>query len=322
MTQEEILRLPKIDLHCHLDGSLSLEFVRGVLGDHITPQMLQADPDCQSLVEYLEKFDLPLQCMQTKEHIESAAYDLIRTCAKENVIYIETRFAPLFSMEKGLSVPEIIKAVLDGLERGKKQFGVESNIIVCAMRHHTKEQNLQLLHDILPFVGHGVCAVDLAGDEANNPMKNFDYYMEEIHRLNIPCTIHAGETGNFQNILDALDRKADRIGHGIAMSGHPDIIKCCSDRQIGIEMCPVSNIQTHCSTIEDYPIHEFLDADIIATINTDNRTVSQTSSSREITFLQEQYGITDEQIRRMMRNAVKVSFADDDVKECLLKKLQ
>ncbi|MDO4633539.1 MAG: adenosine deaminase [Eubacteriales bacterium] len=322
MSMDELLRLPKVDLHCHLDGSLSREFVQDILGTEVSDAQLMAEPDCSSLVEYLEKFDLPLRCMQTEEHLEAAAYDLIRTAAADHVIYIETRFAPLCSMENGLTVGQIIEAVLRGLKEGEQDFGVKSNIIACAMRHHSKEQNLMLLHEIAPYVGKGVCAADLAGDEASFPASGFAYFTEEAAKLSIPLTLHAGETGNAQNIIDSVKLGALRVGHGIAMNHHPEIIELCREKKIGIEMCPISNMQTHASTLEDYPFRKFLEEGLVVTINTDNRTVSGTSVTKELRFLRDHFQITDEEIRKVTENAINVSFADEETKEQLRAKLE
>ena len=136
----------------------------------------------------------------------------------------------------------------------------------------------------------------------------------------MPFTLHAGECGSVQNILDSVEAGAGRIGHGIAMRGHADIQKELQKKGIGIEMCPISNLQTKAvESTKDYPMREFLNAGLKVTANTDNRTVSNTTLTKELEFIQKNYGITDEEIQLMMRNAVDVAFADDAVKERMLK---
>ena len=144
--------------------------------------------------------------------------------------------------------------------------------------------------------------------------------LQEQKALGMPFTLHAGECGSVQNILDSVEAGAGRIGHGIAMRGHADIQKELQKKGIGIEMCPISNLQTKAvESTKDYPMREFLNAGLKVTANTDNRTVSNTTLTKELEFIQKNYGITDEEIHLMMRNAVDVAFADDAVKERMLK---
>ena len=214
----------------------------------------------------------------------------------------------------------MIEALLAGLEKGKRDFGVEYGVITCAMRHHSEEENARMLRTAREYLGHGVCAADLAGAESLYPMSEFMELFKKTKALGMPFTLHAGECGNVQNILDSVEAGAGRIGHGIAMRGHADVQKELQKKGIGIEMCPISNLQTKAvGSTKDYPMREFLNARLKVTVNTDNRTVSNTTLTKELEFIQKTYGITDEEIHLMMRNAVDVAFADDAVKERMLK---
>lgn len=159
------------------------------------------------------------------------------------------------------------------------------------------------------YLGNGVCAADLAGAEAIYPMSEFMKLFGQAKKLGMPFTIHAGECGNVQNILDSVEAGALRIGHGIAMRGNSEVQKMIREKGIGVEMCPISNLQTKAVESESqYPLREFLDNGIKVTVNTDNRTVSNTTMTKELQFIQEHYRITDEEIRLMMRNAVDTAF--------------
>ena len=159
------------------------------------------------------------------------------------------------------------------------------------------------------YLGNGVCAADLAGAEAIYPMSEFMELFGQAKKLGMPFTIHAGECGNVQNILDSVEAGALRIGHGIAMRGNSEVQKMIREKGIGVEMCPISNLQTKAVESESqYPLREFLDNGIKVTINTDNRTVSNTTMTKELHFIQEHYRITDEEIRLMMINAVDTAF--------------
>ena len=323
MEYEKLRSMPKVELHCHLDGSLSQTFISRELGREVDLTELQVAYGCRSLKEYLEKFDLPIRCLQTEKSVREAGYDFIRSVAAENMKYVEVRFAPLFSAHEGFSTEQVIEALLTGLEDGRKDFGTESNVIVCAMRHQPEEENLAMFKAARTFLGEGVCCGDLAGDEAAWPMKNFVRLFGEAKKLGLPFVIHAGECGSAENIREAVECGARRIGHGIAMKGHPEIIRLVKDTGTGVEMCPVSNLQTKAvNDPEEYPMREFLDQGLLVTVNTDNRTVSNTTVSGELAFIQETYGIHDEEVRRMMENAVEVSFADDSVKDRILKEIR
>lgn len=315
MKIEELRKMPKIELHCHLDGSLSKEFIERRVSRSVSRQELSVSDDCNSLTEYLEKFDLPIKCLRDVKGLAEAGYDVLETMSGENVIYAEIRFAPLLSVTEDMDVKQVIQSLLSGLEKGKQDFGVEYNVIVCAMRHHSLEQNYEMIKTAREFLGKGVCAADLAGAEAQYPMAEFMELFQKVKELGMPFTIHAGECGNPQNIEDALIAGAGRIGHGIAMKGRVDIQEIVRNHGVGIELCPISNLQTKAvKSTDEYPIREFLDAGLLVTINTDNRTVSNTSMTNELRFVQEVYGISDEEIQTMMKNAIEVSFAGEEVK--------
>ena len=231
MTREDIIKLPKVELHCHLDGSLSREFVEKRLGRQVGKEELSVSNDCTSLAEYLEKFDLPGQCLQDEEGLEEAGYDVLRSMKQENVIYSEIRFAPLLSETDDMNCNKVIEAVLRGLERGKKEFEIDFGLIVCAMRHHSEEMNWRMIRTAREYLGSGVCAADLAGAEAIYPMSEFKNLFQNTHKIGMPFTIHAGECGSAQNIIDSVEAGARRIGHGIAMRGHSDLIKELAEKE-------------------------------------------------------------------------------------------
>lgn len=318
MKENRLIKIPKIELHCHLDGSLSREFIESRLKRQVDDRDLSVSENCGSLNEYLEKFDLPVKCIQDEEGLKAAGYDVLKNMKKENVCYGEIRFAPLLSVTKNMNTKKVIESLLMGMEKGKKDFGVEYGVIVCAMRHHSMDQNYNMIKAAGEFLGNGVCGADLAGAEALYPMSEFMELFRQVKKLEIPFTIHAGECGRAKNIMDAVEAGASRIGHGIAMRGNIGLQEIIRKKHIGIEMCPISNMQTKAvKNIIDYPIREFLDAGLPVTINTDNRTVSNTSLTKEFEFIQKNFRISDEEILLMTGNAIDVAFADDDVKNRL-----
>lgn len=323
MTQETLKNLPKIELHCHLDGSLSRAFIEKRLGRTVKQEELSVSENCTSLNEYLEKFALPGECIQDEAGLSGAAYDLLSQMKEENVCYAEIRFAPLLSETKEMECRKVIEAVIRGMEQGKKDFRIDYGVIVCAMRHHSAADNMRMIKTAREYLGSGVCAADLAGAEALYPMSEFMDIFTETKRLGMPFTLHAGECGNLQNIVDSINVGAGRIGHGIAMRGNREIQKLAKKAGVGIEMCPISNLQTKSvNSMAEYPMREFLDAGLKVSVNTDNRTVSNTSLTKELEFIRKNYGIRDEEILQLMRNAADTVFADDSVKEKIYKILK
>ncbi|MGN0398618.1 MAG: adenosine deaminase [Blautia sp.] len=323
MTADELKKLPKIELHCHLDGSLSKSFIQTRLGRTVSEEELSVNRDCRSLVEYLEKFALPGECLMDEAGLEDAGYDVLQTMSHENVIYAEIRFAPLLSVTEEMRTEQVIAALLRGLEKGKKEFGVAYNVITCAMRHHSEEENFQMIKTARQFLGEGVCAADLAGAEAQYPMTEFMDLFGKTKQIGMPFTLHAGECGEAQNIVDSVKAGAKRIGHGIAMRGRYDLQKMVREAHVGIEMCPISNLQTKAvENASEYPLREFLDAGILVSVNTDNRTVSSSSLTKELEFIQSMYGIRDDEILLLMRNAAETAFVGEEMKHRLYQKLK
>jgi len=204
MTQSELKKIqemPKTILHLHLDGSLRPETVHKWLkqqGKDVSLEQVQkdlmVDKECRDLNEYLEKFDLPLEVLQTEEHIEQAAYELFEDLEKQNVIYAEVRFAPSLHTKEGLNQNEIVEAAIRGMNKAKEKFEIDGNLILCCMRGENRLiSNLMTVAATKKYLGKGVAGLDLAGAEALYPTKNFKDIFKIAKDSNIPFTIHAGE---------------------------------------------------------------------------------------------------------------------------------
>ncbi|BCN30086.1 adenosine deaminase [Anaeromicropila herbilytica] len=329
MQKEWIEQLPKVDLHCHLDGSISIDAMELIMKDYAVKMSseeirarLQASEDCTNLTEYLQKFDLPLKYLQSEKALRLATHQLLKDAANENIRYIEVRFAPMSHVNEGLSCKNVIESVLSGLEEAKKQYNIQASVIVCAMRHYSLKNNMDMLTCAREYLNDGVCALDLAGDEIAHPTREQRELFIRAKELHMPFTIHSGECGNTENIREALALGAKRIGHGIAMKQDIQLMKECRDQRIGIEMCPTSNIQTKAVRAwKEYPLNLYLDQGLLATINTDNRTVSNTDMNRELLRVSGQLESDEETMLKLLHNAVEISFADDSIKHNILKEL-
>jgi len=323
-----MLEMPKIELHCHMDGSMNFDVTRELLqdlGETYTREqlknLLEAPEDCQSLAEYLTRFDLPIRCIQTKDGLFKSAKAVALDAAKENVKYIEVRFAPTFSTNEGLKVRDIIESVQAGLLEAEAEADVKTGIIVCGMRHLPMETNLAMLKEARELYGAGVVACDIAGDEKAFPNSDYKEFFDLAKKLDMPYTIHSGECGNAENIRTAMQFGAKRVGHGIAMGRDLDLIRECARYGLGVEMCPTSNLQTKAITsFDDYPIRSFIAAGVPVSINTDNRTVSGTNSTKEFTRIVERFELTEDELAKIYRDSVEMSFATDEIKHVLLQK--
>ena len=198
---KQIQEMPKVMLHLHLDGSLRPETVYKWLkeqGKNVTLEQVKKDlmvnKDCRDLNEYLQKFDLPLEVLQTEKNIEQATYELFEDLAKQGVIYAEVRFAPSLHTKEGLNYNRIVEAAIRGMDKAKEEFGIKGNLILCCMRGDDNTiSNLQTAAVAKKYLNKGICALDLAGAEALYPTKEFAEIFKVARNNNIPFTIHAGE---------------------------------------------------------------------------------------------------------------------------------
>ena len=299
--------LPKRELHCHVDGSVSIALLSKLAGRAVARDEVMVPEECGSLSEYLKCFVLANEHMQSPEEIQSITCDVIRQAALDHIDYMEPRFSPMLSEREGLTKDMAVEAVLRGLAEGERLYGVRSQLILCGLRHLTPEENIRMLDTAEKYLGKGVCAVDLAGDETTHPNMEFKEYLEEIKRRGIPLVIHSGETGNVENVRTAIEYGAVRIGHGIALIKDPDLMQEAARKHVGIEMCPRSNLQTKAAeSLKNYPLPAFVEAGIPVSIHTDNRTVTDTTLTAELELIYDFY--RDEGLMEtLIQNAVETS---------------
>ncbi|MGM0865739.1 MAG: adenosine deaminase [Bacillota bacterium] len=325
--------MPKIELHCHLDGSVRPETIIDIAkreGIHIPSfdieemkEELIAPLDCESLDEYLEKFSIPNAVMQSKENLKRITFELYEDAAKENVKYMEVRFAPLLHTRKGLSVEEIIGSVIEGMKVAEEQFDIKGNIILSCMRTMSAESAFEVVEQGKTFLGKGVVAIDLCASEEEGFCGKFIEPIALAREYGYRVTIHAGETGIGKNVLEAVEwLGAERIGHGVYIKDCAEAYQIVKEKQIVLEICPTSNVQTKAvNQFRDHPLYDFHRDGIKITINTDNRTVSDTTMTKECDLVWNEFAMTDEDYREIYMNSVEAAFASDEVKEVLKKYL-
>lgn len=312
----DLKQFPKIELHLHLDGSVNLELASQLLRKDIETikKDMVAPNKCNDLNEYLTKFTLPISIMQTKENIELIAENLAKDLMDDGVIYAEIRFAPIKHITK-LSLDEVIESVLKGL----KKVPIKTNLILCLMRDSSFDDNMKIIKLTSKYLNNGVCAVDLAGAEGIYKTGTFKELFDMTKTLNIPFTIHAGEADGEESINAAINFGAKRIGHGIRCIENNSVIKKIKEKNITLEVCPTSNIQTNAvDSYEHHPIKYLYESGINITISTDNRTVSNITLTTEYQKLIHSFHFTLEDIKKMNENAIRSSFLNDNEKEKLL----
>lgn len=313
-----------IDLHLHFDGSLLprtvLELAReqGIRLPAEEPDELKlfltAPEDCKSLNEYLEKFDLPLLVLQTKEAVRKGMYTLVSSLKEQGMLYAEIRFAPQLHTRKGLSQEQVVKAAVLGMQEAMAGSFFKAKLILCCMRGaDNREENLQTVRTAAAFLGRGVAAADLAGAEALYPTADYEEVFALARELSLPFTIHAGEADGAESVEAAIRMGASRIGHGVRAGEDARLLEELRERRIPLEMCPSSNVQTKAvPSLLEHPILEFLRKGLIVTVNTDNMTVSDTTVEREFGLLREKLGMTQEEHRQLLLNAADAAFLTEE----------
>jgi adenosine deaminase len=289
---EIVQRMPKADLHCHLDGSLrpstllELSTERGLVLPVSTAVALgdwMRVDDARSLEEYLARFDVTLAVMQDAAALERVAHEFVLDAARDGVRYIEARFCPALSVRGSLSLDDVMQAVLRGLARGEQETGTLARVIVCALRSMAWPHALEMAELAVAYKGRGVVAFDLAGGELGNPASDHALAFDYARQHDLAVTVHAGEGDGPASIREALHRcGADRIGHGTRLREDPSLEAYVIDHRITLEVCPTSNVQTRVvPTFAQHPLARYVVMGAVVTINTDNRLMSGVSLTDE-----------------------------------------
>lgn len=304
--------MKKIELHLHFDGSINVEYTNKLLGYDATDELI--DTTSRDLGEYLKKFELPIKLLQDLNNIEEYAYLLGKELERDEVIYAEVRFCPLFHVEK-YSIDEVVEAIRRGFKRVST---VKVNLIFCMMRHFSVQDNYKIIMLTKRFLGNGVVGIDLAGDEAKYATEKFKELFDIIRKEGIPFTIHAGEARSYESVNNAIDFGAKRIGHGISSIQSDEVVNKLIRMGVTLEICPSSNIDTDViKSIESHPIKQLVDNGVLVTINTDNRTVSNTNLNKEYELLRKTFGFSDEDFLKFNLNAINCAFIGEEEKRLL-----
>ena len=308
---------PKIDLHLHMDGSLSLPCFQALasesglsMTDAQIREAVMVSDTCQSLPEYLQCFELPTRLLQTEKALTLSTFDLIRNLEAQGLFYAELRFAPQHYTRRGLTQQQTVAAVLKGVDMAKKAgFHIQIGILLCMLVNGSPADNQETTELAVAYKDIGVAGLDLAGPESAVPKSELQPLFLFACQSGLPFTIHAGECGDYENISRAVSFGARRIGHGCAARFSEDCMRLLEKEQIILEICPTSNVQTRAvPSISEHPIRMFFDRGIAVTVNTDNMTVSNTTLDKEYALLKKQFHFTDQELAKMSQTAMRGAF--------------
>ena len=331
ITFDILNRLPKVELHCHLDGCLRPQSMLEVANqDGISlpysdimelDSFLRIGKKRGTLEDYLKRFDITLSVMQTPESLVRFAYELIEDVARENVRYIEVRYSPILHTNHGMTLKDAIESVLKGLKKGKKDFGVKSGIIVCGIRSISPAISLKLADLSVQYKNRGVVGFDLAGAEENFPAKEHREAFYLIRNNNINATIHAGEAYGPTSIHQAIHQcGANRIGHGTRLKEDKDLMQYVNDHRIPLEICLTSNWQTKSvRSLKYHPLKFYYEQGIRVTLNTDNRLMSDTTMAKEMMLAHKLFGFTLHDFKEITIMAMKSAFIHSKERKTMIK---
>src|SRR6202051_3725008 len=330
LDKQLLASLPKVLLHEHLDGVLRPQSIIDLSREEKYTGLPTNDPDALaewffrganqgSLAKYLEGFAHTIAVMQTEDALERVAYEQAEDLSHDGVVYFESRFAPIFHTRNGLSHQQVVSAVLKGLERGRRDFGISSGLIICAMRN--MDVSLEMAELAVDFRERGVVGFDLAGEEGGYPPKKHVEAFHYIQRQNFNITIHAGEGFGKESIWQAIQYcGAHRIGHGTRLIDDiavvdgkavklGDLAQYVLDKRIPLEICLLSNVHTGATpTLAEHPFRIFYQEKFRVTLNTDNRLMSHTTMTREFEAAAETFGLTLDDFEKITINARKSAF--------------
>lgn len=343
LTDSTIKTLPKVLLHDHLDGGLRPQTIVELARDQKYKELPTSDAgeladwfhrgaQRGSLPLYLEGFAHTCGVMQTEEALERVAYEMLEDMRDDGVVYVETRFAPVFHTGKGLHWDDVVSAVLKGLERGRKDFGVKFGVIICAMRNmKLSEETAELAVD---FRDRGVVGFDLAGEEGGFPPKKHIDAFHYIQRANFNITVHAGEAFGKESIWQAIQWcGAHRIGHATRLIDDiavdlqdptsvvrmGDLAQYVLDKRIPLELCLSSNVHTGAAeSLATHPFGTYYRAKFRVTLNTDDRLMSDTTMSKEFSLARDTFGLGLDDFERITINSMKSAFIPYDGRIALI----
>ncbi len=331
--RELLRRLPKAELHCHLDGSLrpdtmlDLAREKGIAmpaSDEDSLREYMKVTDARNLEEYLERFAVTLSVMQSESALERVAYELAEDAAADGVRYIEVRYAPVLNVREGLSLEQAVEAPLRGLARAERDFGVVGRLIITAIRNMSPAVSQELAELAVAYRHQGVVGFDLAGGEFGHPARAHVRAFEYARNHDLACTCHAGEGDGAESVRQAVHVcGAHRLGHATRLIEDSSLTDYCNDRRITLEICLTSNVQTRVApSYSLHPFREYFDRGLNVVLNTDNRLMSGVTLTDEYVHASQALAFSFDELARVALNGFESCFLPYEERMRLVARVQ
>jgi len=322
----QFINLPKVELHLHLDCSLSYEVAKQLkqsISVEDYNKTFIAPPKCTNLADYISRAMQGFELMQTSEQLRLVTFDLFHQLKADHVIYAEIRFAPLQHIFQSLTSFEVVSIVNQAVAEAIKLTGVEAGVVLCTLRHYSESQSMETVKLVKESEGTNVVGFDLAADEAGFPISEHIKAFQFANENAIKCTAHAGEARGSNSVWETLQNfHNQRIGHGVRSVEDPMLLAYLTQNTIHLEICPTSNIQTNVfDKIENHSINQIYNSGISIGINTDARTISNISLSDEYETLAKVFNWGKEHFLKCNLDAIEHAFISKEKKENLKKQI-
>ncbi len=318
-TREWLHKLPKSELHVHLDGALRpatmVDLARTAnvalpTTDAAALGQWMIVSDARNLEDYLARFEYTIALLQTPEALERVGYEMVADAAADGLRYLEVRYCPLLSTRTGLSMDDAVAAEWRGLQRGEREFGVVARIINCTLRQFDPQVSVAIAEHSVRMRGHGVVAFDIAGPEAGHPPQVHREAFDVAARGGLGITVHAGEAAGWESIFEAIHScHATRIGHGTRLYENPELLRYVRDRRICLEINITSNVQTR--VVRDpaeHPARRYFDDSVALTLCTDSWLMSGITLTDEYVRAASALGFSNHELEQIALSAFDHAF--------------
>jgi len=325
-----IAKMPKTELHLHLEGAIPLETLYNLIqrrgGDPSvsTLEDLERKLTYTDFAHFIDVWTWKNTFIKEERDFEEITYQVLRNLSKQNVKYLEAFYSPGDYRRQGLSVQGITEHIIKGKERAYHDFGIRCELIVDLIRDHGPEVGMQRLDEVTPYLDKGVIGIGLGGSEQTFPADPYESVYKEARRRGFRLTAHAGEVAGPESVWAAIKKLGcERIGHGVRAKENPQLISFLKERQIPLEICVVSNVKTKVfESVEAHPIKQFFEDGLMVTVNSDDPTMFNTSITQEYLLLAQKLGFTLRDIKRLTMNGVEASFMSDEDKESMISRFE
>ncbi len=326
MNPLDVGSLPKVELHLHLDCSLSHSGVRRLRPSVTRDEYMRdyvAPARCTDLAEFLSCVPRILAVLQTTDGLQVMVEDVFEQLQRDCVIYAELRFAPLLHLGQGLTPERVVETVDATVDAMVKKTGIEARVILCTLRHFSEQQSLTTAHLAHAFNDRRVSGIDLAGDEAGFPIAPHAAAFRYAHEHGLHTTAHAGESRGAESVWETLQTlNPARIGHGIRSIEDPRLVDHLRATSTHLEVCPSSNVQTGASASwPQHPIDRLRVAGVPLSVNTDTRGLTPVTLAKEYGLLTKHFGWTADHLLASNRAALHHAFADETTRAQLLSRM-